>query len=44
MGEVERSSGTRGSAEEWLAVTKLSRHIDFCSAQSHLPSLTSNPD
>lgn len=29
---MERRTGTRGSAEEWLAVTKLSRHIEFCSA------------
>lgn len=27
IGEIE-------SAEEWLAVTKLSRHIEFCSAVS----------
>lgn len=26
IGEIERRTGTRGSAEEWLAVTKLSRH------------------
>lgn len=39
----EKVTRMRGSTEEHLDATELSRHIDFCSAQCHLLYLTSNP-